>query len=292
MDILLQQVLNAIQLGSVYALIALGYTMVYGVLKLINFAHGDIYMIGAYLGYYAATLFHFSFLPALAMAMVGAAAAGIIIERIAYRPLRTAPRLSALITAIGVSLALENGTRAVIGPQYRPYPAIIAKKTFTLAGVSFTNVIVVVLVTAVVLMILLNYLVSRTMIGKAMRAVSFDKEATLLMGVDINRIVTYTFAVGSASAAAAGVMVGMVWPMIDPYMGLVPGIKAFVAAVLGGIGSVPGAMLGGYILGGVETAAAAFLPSSFRDTVAFGILVLLLLFKPTGLFGVGNVERV
>lgn len=292
MATVLQQLLNALQLGSVYALIALGYSMVYGVLKLINFAHGDIYMLGAYIGYFAALRFGLPFVPCLLIAMAGAALMGMTIERVAYKPLRLAPRLSALITAIGVSLALENGTRAIIGPQYRPYPEVVVKKTFEMHGLYFTNVILIVLVTAFILMLLLNYLVSRTLVGKAMRAISFDKEAALLMGIDMNRIITYTFGVGSASAAAAGVMVGMVWPMIDPYMGLMPGIKAFVSAVLGGIGSVPGAMVGGYLLGAMETATAAFLPSSYRDTLAFGMLVILLLFKPTGLFGVGSVERV
>lgn len=292
MSIVLQQVLNALQLGSVYALIALGYTMVYGVLKLINFAHGDIYMLGAYIGYFAALGLHLSFAPAILLAMAGAALAGMLVERIAYRPLRAAPRLSVLITAIGVSMALENGTRVIIGPEYRPYPPLIEKTSFTFGGLYFTNVIILVLATAVVLMLALSYLVSRTAVGKAMRAISYDKEAVALMGIDVNRIITYTFGIGSAAAAAAGVLVGMVWPMIDPYMGMMAGIKAFVAAVLGGIGSVPGAMLGGYLIGGIETATAAFLPSSLRDTLAFGILILLLLYKPTGLFGTREVEKV
>lgn len=292
MDTVLQQLLNALQVGTVYALIAVGYTMVYGVLKLINFAHGDIYMLGAYIGYFAATRLGASFLPALLTAAAGCALAGITIERIAYRPLRRAPRLSALITAIGVSLALENGTRAVVGATYRPFPELIPKQVLHLGGLYITNVILVVLATALVLMVLLNYLVNHTITGKAIRAVSFDKEAAQLMGINLNRIITYTFAIGSASAAAAGVMVGMVWPMIDPYMGLIPGIKAFVAAVLGGIGSVPGAVVGGYLLGLIETVAAGFLASSYRDALAFSILIVLLLFRPTGLFGIGQVEKV
>lgn len=292
MNTVLQQLLNALQVGTVYALIAVGYTMVYGVLKLINFAHGDIYMLGAYIGYFAAVKLGASFLPALLCAVVGCALAGITIERVAYRPLRKAPRLSALITAIGVSLALENGTRAVVGATYRPFPELIRKVSIDLGGIYLTSVILVVLATALVLMVLLNYFVNRTITGKAIRAISFDKEAAQLMGIDLNRVIMYTFAIGSASAAAAGVMVGMVWPMIDPYMGLFPGIKAFVAAVLGGIGSVPGAVVGGYLLGLIETLAAGFLASSYRDALAFSILIILLLFRPTGLFGIGQVEKV
>ncbi len=292
MEIFVQQLINALQVGTVYALVALGYTMVYGVLKLINFAHGDIYMLGAYLGYFSAQSFGLSFLPSVLIAMAGAALMGVTIERIAYRPLRRAPRLSALITAIGVSLFLENGTRAVVGPSYLPFPAMVDKQVYQWGGVFLTNTTLIILGTALILLGLLYYIVNRTIVGKAMRAISYDREAAQLMGIDLNRIVSVTFAIGSAAAAAAGVMVGMVWPMIDPYMGLLIGIKAFVAAVLGGIGSIPGAMLGGYLLGTIETGASAFLPSSFRDTIAFALLVVMLLFRPAGIFKVGSAEKV
>ncbi|MGQ9626534.1 MAG: branched-chain amino acid ABC transporter permease [Anaerolineae bacterium] len=299
--ILLQQLVNALQLGSSYALIAVGYTMVYGVLRLINFAHADIFMVGAYIGYFFAGGFVFpilglppgwAFIPVMLVAMVGAALSGVVIERVAYRPLRTAPRLSLLITAIGVSLALEHGTRAGIGPNFLPFPAVVSKAPIEVGGVIFTEALIWVLITSFLLMAALSYLVRNTMIGKAMRAVSYDKEAALMMGIDINRIIVYTFMVGSAEAAAAAVMWCQVFPMIDPYMGLMPGIKAFVSAVVGGIGSVPGALAGGFILGILETATAAFLPSMYRDAIAFTILIIMLIVKPTGLFGVGVLEKV
>jgi len=289
---LVQQAVNALQLGSAYALVALGYTMVYGVLRFIYFAHADVFMVGAYIGYFAFLKLGAPFPVCLVLAMVGCALLSITIERIAYRPLRTAPRLSVLITAIGVSLALEHGTRATIGPEYRAFPAILPRTTFQVGGVYFTVSLIGVLVTSLVLMAILNYIVSRTLIGKAMRAVSWDKEVAQLMGININRIITYTFAIGAAAAGAAGLMWGLVYPMIDPYMGLMPGIKAFVAAVVGGIGSVPGAVVGGFILGTVETATAAFLPSMYRDALAFSVLALVLIFRPTGMFGVGTVEKV
>ncbi len=294
-----QQLVNALQLGSAYALLAVGYTMVYGVLRMINFAHADVFMIGSYIGLAVFASLGLAsgvtaFVVCIVVAMVGAAILSLVIERVAYRPLRTAPRLSAMITAIGVSLVLEHGSRAApfIGPDYRRYPEIIATARFQVGGVFFTRTSIVVLATSLVLMVLLSYIVSRTMVGKAMRACSWDKEAALLMGIDINRIISYTFAIGAAEAGAAGVMWALAYPMIDPYMALMPGIKAFVAAVVGGIGSVPGALAGGFILGGVETAVAAFLPSMYRDALAFTVLVIVLIFRPTGLFGVGVVEKV
>ncbi len=299
LTIIAQQLINALQLGSAYALLAVGYTMVYGVLKLINFAHADVFMIGAYVGFF---IFNFlglasgvvAFIVCLVFAMLGAAVLAVFIERVAYRPLRTAPRLSAMITAIGVSLVLENGSRAVpfIGPDFRRYPEIIPSTTFQVSGVYFTSTLVVILLTSVILMAVLSFVVGRTMIGKAMRASSYDKEAALLMGIDINRVIAFTFALGAAEAGAAGVMWALAYPVIDPYLGLMPGIKAFVAAVLGGIGSVPGALVGGFILGGVETLTAAFLPSMYRDALAFTVLAVVLIFRPTGLFGVGVLEKV
>jgi len=294
-----QQLINALQLGSAYALLAVGYTMVYGVLKLINFAHADVFMIGAYVGFFIFNTLGLAsgvtaFIICVAGAMIGAAILALGIERVAYRPLRNAPRLSAMITAIGVSLFLEHGSRAVpiIGPQFRPYPFIVPPESIKIGEVYIPTKVGIVLVTTVILMIALSYIVSRTMIGKAMRASSYDKEATQLMGINLNRIIAYTFAIGAAEAGATGVMWAMAYPMIDPYMGMIPGIKAFVAAVVGGIGSVPGALVGGFIIGLVETATAAFLPSMYRDTVAFSVLAIVLIFRPTGLFGIGVLEKV
>jgi branched-chain amino acid transport system permease protein len=299
LTIIAQQLMNALQLGSAYALLAVGYTMVYGVLRLINFAHADVFMIGAFIGFFVFNSLGLTsgvaaFILCVVIAMIGAALLAVVIERVAYRPLRTAPRLSAMITAIGVSLVLEHGSRAApfIGPSYRRYPELIASTRFEIGGVFFTSTLVVVLLTSIILMALLSFVVSRTMMGKAMRACSYDKEAALLMGIDINRIIAFTFAIGAAEAGAAGVMWALAYPVIDPYMGLMPGIKAFVSAVVGGIGSVPGALVGGFILGGVETATAAFLPSMYRDALAFTVLAVVLIFKPTGLFGVGVLEKV
>ncbi len=289
---LLQQLMNALQLSSSYALLAVGYTMVYGVLKLINFAHADIFMIGAYVAYFAFNGWGLPFIPSLIIVMIVCAIIAVSIERIAYRPLRNAPRLSVLITAIGVSLFLEHGTRAAIGPEYRPFPAILPNTTFQIGGVYITVGMFWALITSIVLMILLTFIVNRTLVGKAMRAVSHDREAASLMGININKIISFTFAIGAAEAGAAGMMWGLAYPMIDPYMGLIPGIKAFVAAVVGGIGSVPGALVGSFILGSVETATAAFLPSMYRDAIAFAILAFVLMFRPNGIFGVGMVEKV
>ena len=265
----LQQLINGISLGSIYALIALGYTMIYGILKLINFAHGDIYMLGAYFGFVATTMFGFSFLPAILFAMACAAVAGIIIERIAYRPMRNAPRIAILITAIGVSFLLEYGMMLIATPQPRTFPAVFSADVYHLGPLVVNSQQVVILVSAIILMAVLTYIVQYTKIGKAMRAVSFDTEAARLMGINIDRVISATFALGSALAAAGGVLVGIYYNSIDPLMGMVPGIKAFVAAVLGGIGIIPGAMVGGIILGVVEAMVSGFISSTFRDAAAF-----------------------
>ena len=288
----IQQLINGISLGSIYALIALGYTMVYGIIKLINFAHGDIYMVGAYIGFFATTVLGVSFVPALLIAMVGAGLAGMLIEYQAYRPLRFAPKISVLITAIGVSLLLEYGGMLVVSPQPRTFPAVFPTETYNLAGIIINNQQVVILVVSLLLMVLLTYVVQYTKIGKAMRAVSFDTEAAQLMGIDSGRIISFTFGIGSALAAAAGVLVGVYYNSIDPLMGIMPGLKAFVAAVLGGIGILPGAMLGGLILGVVEALVSGFISSTFRDAAAFAILILILLFKPSGLLGKNTREKV
>lgn len=287
-----QQIVNGLSLGSIYALIALGYTMVYGIVKLINFAHGDVMMVGAYAGWYATTVLHLSFLPALLFAMISCAILGVVIERIAYKPLRNATRIAALITAIGVSLFLEYGGMLVVTAQVRTYPPVFPETIYNVDGVMFKYGDIVMIVTALVLMALLHFTVQYTKMGKAMRAVSFDKDAALLMGINTNNIISFTFAIGSALAAAAGVLLGVYFNTIDPLMGIIPGLKAFVAAVLGGIGIIPGAMVGGLMLGLVESIVSGFGASTWRDAVAFLILILVLIVKPSGLFGKNVREKV
>ena len=289
---LLQQLINGISLGSIYALIALGYTMVYGIIKLINFAHGDIYMVGAYVAFFATTTLKLSFFPALLLAMAVAAIVGVVIERLAYRPLRYAPRIAILITAIGVSLLLEYGGILLVSPQPRTFPAIFQAEVFTFGNIVVNSQQVLILAVALSLMVILTYIVQRTKIGKAMRAVSFDTDAAKFMGIDVDRVISITFAIGSSLAAAAGMLVGVYYNSIDPLMGIMPGLKAFVAAVLGGIGIIPGAMLGGIILGVIEALVSGFISSTFRDAAAFAILIIILLFKPSGLLGKNVREKV
>lgn len=287
-----QQLVNGLSLGSIYALIALGYTMVYGIIKLINFAHGDVMMVGAYSGWFAITVLHLPFLPALLFSMVSCALLGVLIERIAYKPLRNASRIAALITSIGVSLFLEYGGMLVVTAQVRTYPPVFPETMYIVGGVYFKYGDIVMLITAVALMGLLHFTVQYTKVGKAMRAVSFDKEAALLMGINTNNIISFTFAIGSALAAAAGVLMGVYYNSIDPLMGIIPGLKAFVAAVLGGIGIIPGAMVGGLMLGLVESIVSGLGASTWRDAVAFLILILVLIIKPSGLLGNNVREKV
>lgn len=287
-----QQLINGLSLGSIYALIALGYTMVYGIIKLINFAHGDIYMVGAYVAFFATTTLKLSFFPALILAMIVAAVIGMTIERLAYRPLRKAPKIAILITAIGVSLLLEYGGMLLVTPQPRTFPALFQTEVFKFGNIIVNSQQIIILAISVVLMIILTYVVHRTKIGKAMRAVSFDTDAARLMGIDVDRVISITFAIGSALAAAAGMLVGVYYNSIDPLMGIMPGLKAFVAAVLGGIGIIPGAMLGGIILGVIEAMVSGFISSTFRDAAAFAILIIILLFRPSGLLGKNVREKV
>jgi branched-chain amino acid transport system permease protein len=287
-----QQLVNGISLGSIYALIALGYTMVYGIIRLINFAHGDIYMLGAYVAFFATTAFKLSFFPALIVSMVVSALVGVTIERFAYRPLRQAPKIAVLITAIGVSLFLEYGGMLAVTPQPRTFPALLPTGIYNIGGVVINSYQIIILTVSLVLMMILTYIVNRTKIGKAMRAVSFDTDTARLMGIDVDRIISFTFAIGSALAAAAGVLVGIYYNSIDPLMGIMPGLKAFVAAVLGGIGIIPGAMLGGVLMGVIEAMVSGFISSTFRDAAAFAILILILLFKPSGLLGKNVREKV
>ena len=258
-----QQLINGVSLGSIYALIALGYTMIYGIIKLINFAHGDIYMLGAYFGFFATTQLGLPFIPAIIFSMAGAAIAGIIIERVAYRPMRNAPRIAILITAIGVSFFLEYSMILLVSPQPRTFPAVFGATVYHLGPLVANSQQLVILLSAIILMAVLTYIVNKTKAGKAMRAVSYDADAARLMGINIDRVISTTFALGSALAAAGGVLVGVYYNSIDPLMGMMPGLKAFVAAVLGGIGIIPGAMIGGIILGVVEAMVSGFSSSTF-----------------------------
>jgi branched-chain amino acid transport system permease protein len=295
-----QQLLNGLAWGGIYALIALGYTMVYGVLKLINFAHGEVYMVGAMTGYYAARYLGYAREPSLAglgvvlaVSMAVCALLGAVIERVAYRPLRGAQRLAPLITAIGVSLLLQNTGQLVFGADPKFFPELLASREVLRVGaIAISNIQLTVMGTAFLLMLGLELVVMRTRFGCAMRAVAFDTPAAALMGVNVNRVIAGTFMLGSALAAAAGILVGLSNPKIDPLMGLLPGLKAFVAAVLGGIGSIPGAMAGGLLLGVVETLVSAYLSSTYRDAIAFVILIAILLYRPEGLFGSGQPEKV
>ena len=322
MSTFIQQLINGISLGAIYSLIALGYTMVYGVLKLINFAHGDVYMVGAFMGYYLANglgargaqmlgqdpngVFARGLLGSGAMepslitalvvmllAMAICAALGVIIERLAYRPVRKYSRLTALITAIGVSLLLENGGQVVFGAEPKFFPTLFTSRNIELpGGASINSADIIVLVIALALMVLLQFIVFYTKTGKAMRAVSFNLQSAKLMGINTDHIISFTFALGSALAAAAGVLVAIRIPRIDPLMGILVGLKAFVAAVLGGIGNIPGAMLGGLLIGITETMVVGYLSPTYKDAVAFAILILVLLFRPSGLLGSVAQEKV
>lgn len=289
---LVQQLINGVSLGSIYALIALGYTMIYGIIKLINFAHGDVYMVGAYIGFAAVTIGHMSILPALLISMALTAVLGMLVERIAYKPLRHAPRISLLITAIGVSFFLEYTSMYFVTPTPRTFPSTVLNFAFTIGGFVVNGQQLLIFAITIILMAILTYIVQKTKLGKAMRAASFDTETAQLMGVDSDRVISMTFCIGSALAAAAGVLVGIYYNTIDPLMGIMPGLKAFVAAVLGGIGILPGAVVGGIVLGVVEALVAGFLSSTFRDAAAFAILILVLLIKPSGLFGKNTNEKV
>lgn len=288
----LQQLINGLSLGSTYALIAIGYTMVYGIIKLINFAHGEIYMIGAFTGFFVATNLGLSFIPTLAIAMVVSAIVGIIIEKVAYRPLRKSPRITLLITAIGVSLFLQNIVRYIVGPAPKSFPQLIEVKKLSIFGVQLTNIQLLTLGISLGLVVLLQILVYKTKSGKAMRAASQDREAAELMGINVDNTISFTFAIGSALAGAAGVLVALSWISIDPYMGMMPGLKAFVAAVLGGIGVIPGALIGGVFMGIAETLTKAYISTRLADAIAFGILIVILLVKPAGLLGKKTREKV
>jgi branched-chain amino acid transport system permease protein len=301
MQTLFQNLLNGIAAGSIYALIALGYTMVYGILKLINFAHGDVFMIGSFVGFYAGNYLAKnngdapSFVNAgiaMLLSMLICAVLGFLNERIAYRPLRNAPRIASLITAIGVSFLLEYGGQFVFGPDPKFFPTLVEKNVINLGGVVTTNYQLIVLAVAVVFMGILQYIVYGTKFGRAMRAVSFNFETASLMGIPTDRVISTTFIIGSMLAAVAGILYGLSYPKIDPLMGIMPGLKAFVAAVLGGIGNVPGAVIGGLVIGIIESFVGGSQFSNYRDAIAFVILIVILLFRPSGLFGKYEPEKV
>lgn len=289
----LQQLVNGISLGSIYALIALGYTMVYGIIKLINFAHGDVFMVGAFIGFYAITSWGMGFFPALLLAMIICAVLGVVIERLAYKRLRNATRIAALITAIGVSLLIEYTMIYFRGASPEAYPKdLVANTKINIFGADISSQSILILAVSMSLMIILQFIVHKTKIGKAMRAVSHDAEAAKLMGINVDNTISATFAIGSSLAGAAGVIFGLYYTKIDPLMGVIPGVKAFVAAVLGGIGSIPGAMTGGMLLGVVETVVSALGFSLWRDAAAFVILIIILIFRPAGIFGKHTREKV
>ena len=296
----LQQLVNGITWGSVYALIALGYTMVYGILRLINFAHGDIYMLGAFFAFYAARFTGaavdpdpFKAIGILLIAMAGCGVVGFLIERFAYKPVRGSSRLAALITAIGVSLLLENGGQLIFGADPKFFPQIIPARNIPLGmDVTISNQQIIILVVSMSLMLALRFIVMHTRAGKAMRAVSYSHTAAALMGISVNRIITMTFVLGSMLAAAAGVLVALQNPKIEPYMGIMPGLKAFVAAVLGGIGNIPGAVLGGMVMGIAEVMVVGYLSPTWRDAIAFVLLIIILLVRPSGLLGQPPAEKV
>ena len=266
----MQQLVNGLAVGSIYALIALGYTMVYGTIKLINFAHGDVYMMGAFIGYFAVMVLKMNVFVALLVAMVACAVLGVVIERVAYKPLRNSTRVAALITAIGVSYLLENAMSYFFGAESRPFPSDFGTETITLFGdVSVNGKQILIFGVTVVLMALLQFIVRYTKMGKAMRAVAVDEQAAQLMGIDVDGVISFTFALGSALAGIAGVLVGVYYNTISTTMGITVGLKAFVAAVLGGIGSIPGAMVGGYLIGLLETMVSFFGYSPYRPIIHY-----------------------
>ncbi|EEF59325.1 branched-chain amino acid ABC transporter permease [Pedosphaera parvula] len=292
----LQQLINGLSLGAIYGLIALGYTMVYGVLRFINFAHSDVFMVGAFAGYYISKrLPHESLgggLLVLAAAMVICALLGIIIERLAYRPLRNRSKLNVLITAIGVSLLLENAGQFFFGANPKPFPSLFPVTSINLCGLILSSNQIAVFIVTIVLLVTLQFIVLKTKIGTAMRAVSFNPLAASLVGINNDVVISFTFGLGSALAAAGGILYSLNYQAIDPLMGILPGLKAFVAAVLGGIGNIPGAALGGLLLGVIETFVNGSRFSTYTDAIAFALLILILLFRPAGLLGKLHVEKV
>lgn len=300
MNEFIQHTINGLALGSIYALVALGYTMVFGVLQLINFAHGDIFMVGSFIGLYAIRYVVPGMEPSLTtalivivIAMIGSAIVGVIIEKFAYRPLRKAPRINILITAIGVSLFLEYGGQLLFGASPQFVPEILPRKLIDIGGdIILDSNQITIFVISFVLMQILQFLVFKTQFGRAMRAISHSLDTANLIGINVNKVILITFVIGSALAGAAGVLYGVAYPKIDPLLGLLPGLKAFIAAVLGGIGNITGAVIGAILLGLSETYVAGYLSSTYRDALAFVILILVLLIRPAGLLGTKKIEKV
>jgi len=304
----LQNMINALQWGSFYALIALGYTMVYGVLLLINFAHGDIFMVGAYIAFFVSTFLLGAYalqlpwaIPAglvifltFLLTMALTAGVGVAIERIAYRPLRRkgVSRLYVVITALMVGLILENGNLALLGASRKNFPELIPKVLYSIGDVNFTNIKIIVIGVTLLVFIFLQTVVLKTKWGMAMRAISYDRVAVPLMGIPTDTIIVLTFVLGSSMAAVAGILFAVSYPVLEPYMGALVGWKAFISAVVGGIGEIRGAFVGGFILGFTEIFVAALFPSTFRDLIGFGVLLLILTFRPTGIFGVARRTKV
>ncbi|WP_163194658.1 branched-chain amino acid ABC transporter permease [Clostridium thermarum] len=289
-----QQLINGVSIGSIYALIALGYTMVYGIINLINFAHGEVLMVGAYVGFAVTTTLGLGFFPSLLISMVICALLGMGIEKVAYKPIRNSSRIAALITAISVSLFLQYGMMFFVKAETRIFPDVLPRHNIILfnGNVVLDSRNIYIIAITILLMVALQYIVHRTKVGKAMRAVSQDRDAAQLMGININKTISYTFAIGSALAGAAGVLVGVYYNSINPLMGATPGLKAFIAAVIGGIGIIPGAVFGGFFLGIIETFVSAMGYSLYKDAVAFAILILVLIVKPRGLLGKNIKEKV
>lgn len=295
LDIFLQNVANSITLGSLYALIAIGYTMVYGIIRLINFAHADLLMVAAYIAFYGMLVFTLPWYISFAIAIVLTTLLGVSIERVAYRPLRSAPRISVLISAIGVSFLLQNLGIVALGARPKAFPRPEALVwNIQIGNISFLSLTILIPVVTIILLLLVTFMVKKTKMGIAMRAVSRDFETSSLMAVNVNKVIAATFAVGSALAAVGGIMWSMQYPQVDPLMGLFPGLKCFIAAVMGGIGSIPGAMIGGFVLGICEVMLVGFMPelSGYRDAFAFIVLILILLFRPGGILGENVVEKV
>lgn len=300
MNEFIQHTINGLALGSIYALVALGYTMVFGVLQLINFAHGDIFMVGSFIGLYFIRYFIpnvepslFTALMVIIVAMVGSAMVGVIIEKFAYRPLRRAPRINILITAIGVSLLLEYGGQLVFGASPQFFPEILPRKMIDIGSdIILDSNQLTIFIVSFVLMQILQFLVFKTQFGRAMRAISHSLETANLIGINVNKVILITFIIGSSLAGAAGVLYGVAYPKIDPLLGILPGLKAFIAAVLGGIGNITGAVIGAILIGLSETYVAGYISSTYRDALAFVILILVLLIRPAGLLGSKKIEKV
>jgi len=288
----LEQLINGLSTGSIYALIALGYTMVYGIARMINFAHGDIIMVGAYALYVAVSILKLPVIPAVIFTVVVCAILGITVEKVAYKPLRKAPSLAVLITAIGVSYLLQNLALLIFDATPIPFQSVIQVPSITIGGLTISGVTMVTLVITIISMVILTLFINKTKAGSAMRAVSEDKGAAELMGINVNQTISLTFAIGSALAAVAGILYICQYQSLRPTLGALPGIKAFVAAVLGGIGNVPGAMLGGIVLGIIESMSKAYISTELSDAIVFGVLVIVLLVKPTGLLGKRKSEKV